>query len=209
YMGILVDDLTEKVTNEPYRMFTSRAEYRLLLRQDNADERLLKYGVKYGLTDKSYLDKVEERSRKVIETVNKFKKIMVPAKKVGGILKNGSKDSNTPLFDLYKRPDIDLDKVYSLTPDVDEDIKFRVYITAKYEGYIKRQLRKIKEVENLKNIKIPADIDYEKIKIISIEAREKLSEYRPKTIGNALNISGVSPSDIESLIFWLQKSKRN
>ena len=207
YIGILIDDLTTKVSNEPYRMFTSRAEYRLILRQDNADERLLKYGVKYGLIEKEYLEKVKLRVKTVKKTIKDYKHIFVSPLKLSEVLKN--KDfrirESTSLYKLYKRPDLDYERLFTITPDVKQDIKYRVYINAKYEGYIERQVKHIREIEKIKNIKLPDNICYKDIKIISHEGREKLEHLKPQTIGEALQISGVSHSDIESLILWLDK----
>jgi len=202
YIGVLIDDLVTKGTKEPYRLFTSRAEYRLLLRQDNADERLMKYGVKFGLVEKKVFERVTEREKKLGETIKKLKAI-----KVGSNSFNGVKKQNT-LFHILKMPEVHIGDVEDyLGEKFPDEIAFRVEIAAKYDGYIQRAIAQAKKLAEMEKVKIPNNIDYYQIKTITIEARQKLAKGKPDTLGQASRIAGVSPSDIFALYIFLKRKE--
>jgi len=217
YIGVLIDDLVTKETKEPYRMMTSRAEYRLLLRQDNADLRLSKIGYEVGLLPKDRYDHVVEKERQIEEEVARVKEINIGARKevqallesYGSIpLSNGIK-----LVDLIRRPELDYDKLAPIDPDRPElfdEVREEVNIYIKYEGYLTRQAKQVAQFKKLESKMIPSDIDYDDVSSLRIEARQKLTKLRPANIGQASRISGVSPADISVLLVYLEtyKSKK-
>jgi len=208
YIGVLIDDLITKEIKEPYRMFTSLAEYRLLLRQENADTRLIKYGVKFGLIDKKYLEGVTKRDKKVEEIIKKLKKTYIAPDKINKILK--SKNTNEiketkSLFQILKRPEITLMDIEKLTGNMEENVAKRVDIYAKYDGYIEKQKIEVKRMKELENMLLPQDIDYTKLKGLSKEAQEKLNKIKPISLGQASRISGVRSSDVSLIMVYLRK----
>lgn len=210
YIGVLIDDLVTKGTKEPYRMLTSRAEYRLLLRHDNADLRLRDYGYQVGLIDEERYQKFLTKKKNIDECIQLLKDTKVtPTKENNEYL---ASLSSAPIFDgvsllnLLKRPEI---KIVDLKHFIDlpysEDILEQVEITVKYEGYINKELKEANRMMSLENILIPSDIDYQKIVNIASEARQKLELVRPISIGQASRISGVNPADIAVLTVYLKK----
>ena len=204
YIGVLIDDLITKGTNEPYRMMTSRAEYRLLLRQDNADLRLTKIGYETGLI---------EKERLIEEEIERIKNLNIGVKEeVQKILEeNGSTllQSGTTMAELIKRPELSYDKLKMADkgrPELPDDVKEQVNIAVKYEGYIERQLRQVDQFKILENKKIPEDINYDEVYSLRIEALQKLKELKPASVGQASRISGVSPADISVLLVYLEKN---
>ena len=216
YIGVLIDDLVTKETKEPYRMMTSRAEYRLLLRQDNADLRLSKIGYQVGLLSKERYDHVVEKERQIEEEVARIKEINIGARKevqallesYGSIpLSNGIK-----LVDLIRRPELDYDKLAPIDPErpeLSDEVREEVNIYIKYEGYLTRQAKQVAQFKKLESKIIPQNIDYEDVSSLRIEARQKLSKLRPANIGQASRISGVSPADISVLLVYLETYKGN
>ena len=214
YIGVLIDDLVTKETKEPYRMMTSRAEYRLLLRQDNADLRLSKIGYEVGLLPKDRYDHVVEKERQIDEEVARVKEINIGARKevqallesYGSIpLSNGIK-----LVDLIRRPELDYDKLAPIDPDrpeLSDEVREEVNIYIKYEGYLTRQAKQVAQFKKLESKMIPSDIDYDDVSSLRIEARQKLTKLRPANIGQASRISGVSPADISVLLVYLETYK--
>lgn len=212
YIGVLIDDLVTKGTNEPYRMMTSRAEYRLLLRQDNADLRLTKIGHDIGLIDNERYKKLLDKEKMIDAEVERMKKTTVGARaEVQELLaryESTALQSGTTLAELLKRPELSYEiigKIDKYRQELPEDVKEQVNIELKYEGYIKRQLRQVEQYKKLENKKIPDDIDYDDVYSLRKEAVQKLKELRPASVGQASRISGVSPADISVLLIYLGK----
>ena len=218
YIGVLIDDLVTKESHEPYRMMTSRSEYRLLLRQDNADIRLSKIGYEVGLISEERYQRLLEKEKQIDEEIERLKNIHIGAnsKVQEFLVRNGSTPLQTSanLAEIIRRPELN----YDLTKELDEDrkelrkeVRDQVNINIKYEGYIKRQESQVKQFKKLENKKIPVDIDYNNVNSLRIEAVQKLSKVRPSSIGQASRISGVSPADITVLLVYLDtyKEKKN
>ena len=212
YIGVLIDDLVTKESHEPYRMMTSRAEYRLLLRQDNADIRLTKIGYEVGLIDEERYQKLLKKEKMIEEETERVKHANVgTSEKVQEVLKSyGSTPltSGTTVAELIRRPELSYEKTEEIDkdrPDLPDDVKEQVDINIKYEGYITRQMRQVEQFKKMENKKIPEDIDYDSIKSLRIEAKQKLNQIRPASIGQASRISGVSPADVSVLLVYLGK----
>ena len=215
YIGVLIDDLVTKGTNEPYRMMTSRAEYRLILRQDNADERLTEKGYEIGLVTeeryKRYMDKKEEKENE-IERLRNIK--ITPKAEINKALEDmGSAALRIPtsLYDIMKRTELNYDNTLFLDKDrpvLKKETKDYVETVIKYEGYIQKQISQVEQFKKLENKKIPNDINYDDVGSLRIEARQKLSRIRPDSIGQASRISGVSPSDINVLLIYLMTNNQ-
>ena len=214
YIGVLIDDLVTKENMEPYRMMTSRAEYRLLLRQDNADLRLTEIGYQIGLISEERYQKVEEKKRLIRETVEHIKSISVGANKKTQdiVVQYGSAPLNTGLTldELIRRPELDYEKVKELDPDyrkLPEDVLYQVNVEIKYEGYIERQQKQVDNFRRIERRRLPENIDYESISGLRLEAGQKLNLFKPHSIGQASRISGVTPADISVLLVYLTQNK--
>ena len=211
YIGVLIDDLVTKETFEPYRMMTSRAEYRLLLRQDNADLRLRKFGYQAGLITKEQYDDILYKEEAIKEEVERIKNIKIGAnKKTQEFLEkvgSASLKTGTTLAEIICRPELSYETVAELDPErkpLRADIIEQVNINVKYDGYIQRQLKQVEQFKKIENKKIPKNIDYDDVPSLRIEARQKLKTYHPVSVGQASRISGVSPADISVLLIYLE-----
>ena len=215
YIGVLIDDLVTKGTNEPYRMMTSRSEYRLILRQDNADMRLTEKGRELGLvTDERYAAFCKKKEE-VDELLSVLKKLSVtPTTRTNKLLESvGSAPLKTGIkgVDLLRRQEMTyslMKKLFSELKDYPLDVTEEVEITVKYEGYIERQREQVAKMNKLEQRLLPDSIDYEAIDTISSEGRQKLSDIRPRSLGQASRISGVSPADITALLIYTEQMKR-
>lgn len=215
YIGVLIDDIVTKGTNEPYRMMTSRAEYRLLLRQDNADIRLLEIGHSVGLVSDERYEKFLNKKRKIEEEIERVRnKTIKPTEKVNEFLtKFNSSEIKTgvKLADLVKRSELtyeELAKIDEDRPNLEEQVQKEVGIELKYEGYIKLQAEQVEKFKKLEAKLLPKEINYEDIKGLRLEARQKLNKIRPSNVGQASRISGVSPADISVLLIYLETFKK-
>ena len=215
YIGVLLDDLVTKGTNEPYRMMTSRSEYRLLLRQDNADERMTEKGHAIGLVSDERLEQVREKYRRVAAERERLEHThLAPSPELAAFLEE--KNSAVPasgvsLADLIRRPGIsyaDLLPFDPGRPELNRSIGVETEIGIKYEGYIKRQQKQAEEFRRLEQRPLPADLDYLHIDSLRLEARQKLEKVRPENFGQASRISGVNPADMAALMIWLEKEGR-
>lgn len=215
YIGVLIDDLVTKETHEPYRMMTSRAEYRLILRQDNADLRLTPIGYKIGLIDQERYDGLLKKEQQIKDEMKRLEKTTIGASKK--VQEELEKHNSTPLnsgaslAELLKRPELDYESLKEIDkdrPELPKDVTDQVTINIKYDGYIQRQLRQVEQYKKLENKRIPEDIDYESVNSLRIEAKQKLSKIKPISVGQASRISGVSPADISVLLVYLEQYGR-
>ena len=211
YIGVLIDDLVTKENHEPYRMMTSRAEYRLLLRQDNADLRLRKKGWEVGLIDDETYHKLQDKERMIRDEIERVEHTTVGGSaEVQSLLESQGSTllkSGTTIAELIRRPELNyhvLAPIDKERPELPEDVCEQVEINIKYDGYIRRQMKQVEQFKKLEQKKIPEDIDYEDVGSLRIEARQKLESYRPISIGQASRISGVSPADISVLLVYLE-----
>lgn len=211
YIGVLIDDLVTKENREPYRMMTSRSEYRLLLRQDNADLRLRKIGYEIGLITQEQYDYVVKKENLIKEEVNRLQSLKIGAnKKTQEFLErhnSASLKTGTYMSELMCRPELSYEILAELDEDrpiLPADVIEQVNINIKYDGYIKRQQKQVEQFKKIENKKIPVDIDYDDIGSLRLEARQKLTKYRPLSVGQASRISGVSPADISVLLIYLE-----
>ena len=229
YIGTLIDDLVTKGCNEPYRMMTSRSEYRLILRQDNADQRLLRYGYELGLVSEERYQALLQKEAFIAEEIERARKVVIsPTDAVNEVLvsrETSPIDSGVKLADLLKRPQLNYDVLepfdstrplyYEASETrseatanyLNEQIFFEAETELKYEGYIKRQKAQVKEMRRLEEVALPEGIDYTAIDGLRLEAREKLARIKPRSIGQASRISGVSPADISVLLIYLEKER--
>ena len=219
YIGVLIDDLVTKESHEPYRMMTSRAEYRLLLRQDNADQRLTEKGYEVGLISQERYDRLKEKERLIESEIERLKNAYVgTSEKVQELLEfyeSTPLNSGSSLAELIRRPELSYEAVADidvtrpkLPEDLAEEVIGQVDISLKYDGYIQRQKRQVEQFKKMENKKIPEDMDYDAVNSLRIEAVQKLKEYRPVSIGQAARISGVSPADISVLLVYLSGNHR-
>ena len=215
YIGVLIDDLVTKGTNEPYRMMTSRAEYRLTLRQDNADLRLTEKGYKIGLVSKERYEKTLRKKEAIEKELKRLKTVQItPTKENNDFLEGlNSTPLKTPssLHDLIRRPELNYEILEELDKDrkdLPREIRLQVETQIKYDGYIKKQMAQIEQFKKLENKKLGEDQDYNEIKGLSNEAKQKLNAIKPDSVGQASRISGVSPSDINVLLIYLEQKRR-
>jgi len=215
YIGVLIDDLVTKDNREPYRMMTSRAEYRLLLRQDNADLRLSKKGYEIGLISRERYEWVLKKEVLIEKEVERIEQVTIGANtKVQNLLEeHGSSPlkTGTTLAELIRRPELCYEDLAALDmdrPELPYDVIEQVNIHVKYDGYIKRQLKQVKEFKKMENKKLPQNFDYNQVNSLRIEAKQKLNLYQPINLGQASRISGVSPADISVLFVFLEQMNR-
>ena len=212
YIGTLIDDLVTKGTNEPYRMMTSRSEYRLLLRQDNADQRLTRRGHEIGLVSEDQLRAVEEKYTSVQREIYRLTHVGAsPSPELSAFLaekETADVTDGCPMIALLRRPQLHYDELAPFDPtrpELPADVREQVEISVKYEGYIQRQQKQVEDFRKMERHKLPADLDYNSIQGLRLEAREKLSQVRPLDLGQASRISGVSPADVTALMIYLER----
>ena len=214
YIGVLIDDLVNKGTDEPYRMFTSRAEYRILLRQDNADIRLTKKGHQLGLASDARVEKVIDKEQDILSLTKKLKEMRVTPEMNADLetLNTATLKEKVAPINLLKRPELSIHHLEGLSAELGEmlkgfstEVKEQAEIDIKYETYIDREQKLAEKIGKLEHYKILPEFDYSRVKALSSEAREKLKQIKPETIGQASRISGVSPSDISVLTVYLGK----
>ncbi|BBF44603.1 tRNA uridine 5-carboxymethylaminomethyl modification enzyme GidA [Lachnospiraceae bacterium KM106-2] len=215
YIGVLIDDLVTKETHEPYRMMTSRAEYRLILRQDNADQRLTEIGHDIGLIDDERYNKLLVKERQIKEEITRLEAAKIGAnKETQELLESlGSQalKTGTTLAELIRRPELTYEMLAPIDPErqpLNYDVIQQININIKYDGYITRQLKQVEHFKKLENKKIPDDIDYDNVHSLRIEAKQKLQHIRPSSVGQASRISGVSPADISVLLVYLEMMRK-
>ena len=214
YIGTLIDDLVTKGTNEPYRMMTSRSEYRLLLRQDNADERLTPFGHRVGLISDERYEKLQQKLSDIENEIQRINSTVIPPSKANPLLEQYNSTpvkTGITLGDLLKRPELDYEKLASIDenrPELPYEVCEEAEIKIKYKGYIDRQLSQVEQFKKMERKLLPENQDYSEIYGLRLEARQKLNKVQPKSLGQASRISGVSPADLSVLIIWLESLHR-
>lgn len=215
YIGTLIDDLVTKGCADPYRMMTSRSEYRLVLRQDNADQRLTPIGYDLGLISRERYEKLIEKMNKAEEEIKRVRKLNIaPSENLNSFLeKKGTSPISTgcKLADLIRRPQLGYDILKEFDesrPDLSDEVREQVELQIKYEGYIQKQQEQIEIMRKLENKQLPDDVDYFSVRGLRIEASEKLNKQKPENLGQASRISGVSPADVSVLAVWLEQKGR-